>query len=193
MPSAPSFSPLSDASAFGRVVPSARFVEATVLSALSDEFAALGTPEAPAAAPLPPADTNAPAFASFALSDGDVPFGWLWSPWPERTHAVFRKSDLREPRWAPVLGLVPTGPYSIWTDALPPPAAPLLRSLPSATDFSPMVEMDMSPDLRIWRTRSYMEIRCLFPTRDAACFEMHCQATDFDLSAGLHFGPCIIA
>ena len=119
-----------------RVVPSARFVEATVLSALSDEFAALGTPEAPAAAPLPPADTNAPAFASFALSDGDVPFGWLWSPWPERTHAVFRKSDLREPRWAPVLGLVPTGPYSIWTDALPPPAAPLLRSLPSATDGS---------------------------------------------------------
>ena len=119
-----------------RVVPFARFVEATDFSALSDEFDALGTPEAPAASPLPPACTNAPAFVSFALSDGDLPSGWLWSPWPERTHAVFRKSDLRETRWTPALGLVPTGPYSIWTDAQPPPAGPSLRSLPSATDGS---------------------------------------------------------
>ena len=62
-------------------------------------------------------------------ADG-VPSGWIWSPWPDRAHAVFRKETLNAPLWTPAFALVPGDALAAWADA--EPEAPPLRSAPAS-------------------------------------------------------------
>lgn len=136
-----------------RVVPSALLVGETdwtnyVVSL--GQFVHGTTNSVPSETPVLPSDTNRIAFAAFTADSASGPAGWLYSPWPERDTAVFRKEFLDEPQWTPVVGFVPGYALSPWTDEIggdPSAMEPPLRSTtPAATGFYAAAEVQTDSD-----------------------------------------------
>ena len=136
-----------------RIVPSALLVNE---SAWTNYVAALGACIHGTANVLPhetivlPSDTNRIAFAAFSMGSGPEPTGWLYSPWPERDTAVFRKDFLDDLRWTPVVGFVPGDALAPWTDEAdgdtPTPEPPLRSTAPAATGFYAAAEVQTDSD-----------------------------------------------
>ena len=133
-----------------RIVPTALLVAASDLPSYHAAVSAAATNAvADTGGPHIPAATNAPAFAAFTMDADGVPSGWLWSPWPDRAHSVFRKESLADPLWTPALGLFPDAALTAWADAAPVTAASLLRSAPASsgsTGFYAAAEVETDSD-----------------------------------------------
>ena len=134
-----------------RIVPSALLMSTNEWTAYHTALLAAAATNVPVdhSTPVRPSTTNALAFAAFTMGPNGVPSGWLFSPWPTRPHAVFRKETLDQPLWEPAIELVPDGEFAAWSDVEAVEGEPPLRSLPGgagATGFFSAAEVATDSD-----------------------------------------------
>lgn len=136
-----------------RIVPSALLVEAedwtNYVAALLERTSG-STNAVPRGDPVMPADTNRIAFAAFTAGGTNQPTGWLYSPWPNRETALFRKVTLTDAHWTPLASLVPGDSLAPWTDVPTSPVVPsggMLRGdAEPATGFYAAAEVQTDSD-----------------------------------------------
>ncbi len=134
-----------------RIVPSALLMSTNEWAAYHAALLAAAATNVPVdhSTPVRPSTTNTLAFAAFTMGPNGVPSGWLYSPWPTRPHAVFRKETLDQPLWEPAIELVPDGEFAAWSDVEAVEGEPPLRSLPGgagATGFFSAAEVATDSD-----------------------------------------------
>ena len=134
-----------------RIVPSALLMSTNEWASYRAALLAAAATNVPAdhSTPVRPAATNLLSFAAFTMGPDGVPSGWVFSPWPDRPHAVFRKETLGDPLWEPAVEFVPDGELAAWSDVAAVGGDPPQRSLPGgagATGFFSAAEVATDSD-----------------------------------------------